>query len=118
MCIRDRLLAAFQRFLADEAPEPALDSSHALPDDIHEWSDYLWIGLTNDYLGDADKLEHSKDESVDQLLALFADWRVSPDDFAADCSTEYDSAGRVYVRAYEDYVNRLRQGGLRAALLA
>lgn len=115
---RAQLLAAFGRHLRGDPVDSGVDPSDALPDDVHGWTDYIWIDLTNDYFGDAPKLARTKEKSVDQLLDLFPQWRASPNDFGADVSAEYRSAARVYVDAYKDYIEKLLFGGRSASLMA
>lgn len=113
---RKQLLAAFERFLAGEPPSSKTDPSDALPDDVHGWTDYVWIGLTNDYNGDATAMARAKEKSAEQLVALFPVWRASSNDFAANAAEEYSSAALLYRNAYADWADKIRAGDFLGSL--
>lgn len=113
---REQLLSSFERFLSGESPSSQIDPADALPDDVHGWTDYIWIGLTNDYHGDAAALARTKQKSVGQLIALFPAWRASPDDFAADVADEYSDAAVMYRNAYPNWADKIRTGDFLGSL--
>lgn len=107
---RAQLLAGFRDFQSLLPVRSGIHSNDAFPDDVNCWNDYHWIGLSNDYLGDASSVRASKEKMVDELLDLLPTWKLSSNDFAADLREEYKGAGSLYRNAFADFVDRLERG--------
>jgi hypothetical protein len=97
---------AFQAFLRGDDPVHCIERGDALPADLNEWDDYMWIDVGRFQL-DAAAMRSGKTSSVNALLDLFPEWASTPSTFEQDVRAELRDAAKSYLQHYADYVKRM-----------
>ncbi|GAM98157.1 hypothetical protein U91I_01788 [alpha proteobacterium U9-1i] len=112
---KDQLVKSFIQYVSGEAIAP-LDPSDALPHDIHDWNNFIWLDVGR-YLGNSEKIRNAKDRSAKELLALFEEWRAAPPHFENDVEHELRTGAAAYIKLYKEYVDLIANGNAMEALL-
>jgi hypothetical protein len=92
-----------------------VERGDALPRNLNEWDDYLWIDVARP-LTDVTKLREAKAASVKALLDLLPTWKAKPSTFDADVRAELASLGGAYLQLYARYMQRMIEGDVDAFL--
>ncbi len=113
---KDQLVKGFIRFISSEPIPTTLDPSDALPRDIHDWNNYIWLDVGS-YLGDSEKVRSAKERSAHELLVLFEKWQATPPHFEEDVDHELRTGAAAYIRLYQEYVDLVANGNVIDAML-
>lgn len=108
-----QLHRAFEAFLRGDDSVHRIERADALPNDLHEWDDYLWIDVDR-LQPDSATIRSGKNASVSALLDLFPQWASKPSTFQEDICIELRSGAESYLRLYTDYVKRMVEGDMAA----
>lgn len=108
-----QLHRAFEAFLHGHESVHRIERNDALPEDLNEWDDYLWIDVGR-FQPDSAAIRSGKNASVSALLDLFPEWASKPSTFQEDVRIELQSGAESYLRLYADYVKRMVEGDMTA----
>lgn len=112
--VKERQLhRSFEAFLRGDEPAHHIERDDALPDDLNEWDDYLWIDV-GQFQPDSVAIRSGKSASVSALLDLFPEWASKLSTFQEDVRSELRSGAESYLHLYADYVKRLVEGDMTA----
>ena len=111
----NQLHRAFEAFLRGKPPAHRIERDDALPSDLNEWDDYLWIDVARPS-ADVARLREAKAASVKALLELLPTWKAKSSTFDADFRAELASVGNSYLKLYAQYVQRMIEGEVDAFL--
>ncbi|MFO1204664.1 MAG: hypothetical protein U1E63_02810 [Burkholderiales bacterium] len=111
-----QLFRAFEAFLRGDDPVQSIERDDALPDDLNQWDDYLWIDVSL-FQPDAAAIRSRKNASASALLDRFPEWASTPSTFQQDVRIELGCGARSYLDLYADYIKRMIWGDM-AAMLA
>lgn len=112
---RTQIIKGFQAFLAGNPAGYLLEERDAIEGDIHGWDDYYRIEV-GQYMGDIEEIRRLKAQAVQMLVDVFDDWQQSINTFEQDLALEIADAGRFYVQAYLEFVQRIGHGDYAALL--
>lgn len=104
-----QITQAFQAFLANKPPLFELEQSDIINRNIHEWDDYFRIDVSG-YIKDIELARDLKQQSVQGLVDIFSDWRLSTNTFDEDVTLEVHAAVKGYIDSYIEYFLRLGSG--------
>lgn len=104
-----QIVKAFKAYLDNKPTAFDLEEIVAIKGDIHDWDDYYRIDAIG-YHGDIDLIHSLKNETVESLIDLFPDWRVSTTTFDQDVKIEMQSSIKTYIQSYLKYATRLVNG--------
>jgi len=104
---------AFGAFLKRDSTEAKIIKSDALPDDLNDWDDYLWIDVPA-FKPDVEKIRSSKTEAVASLMDLFEEWAARSSTFDQDVKDELRGGQRSYTKSYVEYAKRIANGEIHA----
>lgn len=104
-----QILRGFERYLRDDKEQFQLSIRDALPQDINNWDDYVWIDVDS-FPDDIERRRESKKQSVDRLVKIFLQWRKDNTSFDQNKHTELSDAARTYFELYFQMQQRLASG--------
>ena len=110
-----QLQKAFNAWLSGGPPEYMREDSDSLLDNVHVWDGYVYVDVGR-YLGDKDLIRDLKEQSVQELVRLFDEWRQSKSSFEEDMMVEHEAAAIGYWNSYFEWVQQLAQGDDNALL--
>src|SRR6266478_4343747 len=111
---KTQTIRAFQSFLSGGPSAFDIEERDAVDEDIHEWEDYFRIDVGGRYVRDIELQRELKQQSVEDLVALFPSWRQSKNSFDQsknsfdeDVAFEMRNGAKAYIEAYTEYHARL-----------
>jgi hypothetical protein len=104
---------AFGKWVKGESADYVLEQRDALDRDINNWEGYLTIEVRG-FRHDPEIIRQSKLQSVEQLVAIFDDWRKDHTTFDQDVEAEHLAAARSYANAYIELVMSAGSGDFQA----
>jgi hypothetical protein len=110
-----QIYKAWSDFLKGKVVDCSLEDEDAIEGSISDWDDYFWVDV-NMYLRDVDRARISKQQSVDTLVKLFDEWKISANTFEQDVAVEMGDAAKNYLSSYLHMVRRLSVGDFSAAI--
>jgi hypothetical protein len=110
-----QIASAFGPFLDRASAEPKIDREDALPGDVNEWDDYLFIDVPRP-MPDEKTMRRGKEEGIRSLVDLFEGWATRPSTFADDVREELKGARDEYTRAYLRYAEKIARNEVQAML--
>jgi hypothetical protein len=104
-----QLHRAFEAFLKGGPAEQQTEAKDALPSDLNQWDDYVWIDVGRFHLDPA-IIRDGKKASTKELLDLFPVWAAALSTFEDDVHTELRGAANAYLQLYATYFRRIVEG--------
>ena len=103
---RKQILKGFKSWLANLSHEYEIEESDVFRNKIHIWDSYFRIDVSN-YRGDIESIRNSTNQSVEGLVNIFDDWRLSANTFKQDLEIEQIASAKGFIDSYIIYKNRL-----------
>jgi len=94
-----------------------LISSDALEGDVNQWDDYFWTDVPARALN-IELTRKLKEESTEELVELFPEWRQNPMSFEEHWNVELRTMAQEYLRLYVSKIQQLANGNFDAALFS
>ncbi|MBL8552193.1 MAG: hypothetical protein JNJ73_19550 [Hyphomonadaceae bacterium] len=99
-----QVLRGFEHFLADKPVKWNIDPADALPDDLHEWTNYIWIDVPG-YYGNIEGIRADKEKTVARLADILPEWRASTSTFKENLALELRDGAQAYMDAFKKKVD-------------
>jgi len=110
---RIQILRGFKRFLSGDKSAFPIEAADVLKNDLNTWDNYFWVDVSRPY-NNVDLRRKLKEQSIDELVNIFADWRKGNSNFEEDRRSEIQGALRSYLQLYLEMVFRLSKGDFMA----
>ena len=111
---RNQILKGFKSWLANLSDKYEIEESDAFSSNIHIWDSYFRIDVKN-YRGDIELIRNITNQSVEELVNIFDDWRLSTNSFEEDVEIEQIAYAKGFIDSYITYINRLAKGDFAAS---